>query len=232
MRHSPEIQEVSIVVLGSFSPEPVTPYWLAYHGLISKEEADEAVHSVNSPSVSQMDWGWGKFYIDLNRIQFRTSESPWVRAQDFIIKLITDVIPGSPSHAIGINIAAHFPLSFEDKEKLGHKLAPRETWGAWGENLHNVDPREQKNGLSSITMRQGTNLDHKDNSYIDVNISASNLLKPNGIRIYVNDHYSYSDNADAKASSNATATILTDRFEISLARSGTIIDDIIDGIKS
>lgn len=232
MRHSPEIQEVSIVVIGSFSPESITPYWLAFHGLISKEEADEATHTVNNPSVSQIDLGWGKFYVDPSRIQFKTSESPWVRAQDFVLKLITDVIPGTPSTAVGINLSAHYPLSFKEKEALGHRLAPREPWGKWGKKLQNSDAENQMNGLTAITMRQGSDLDHKYNTYIDAKISSSNLLKPNGIRIYINDHYSYSDVPEAKASSEVTAHILEDRFDLSINRSSTIIDEIIDGIKS
>jgi len=232
VRHSPEIQEVSIVVIGSFTPDAVTPHWLAFHGLISNEEAEEANFTSNHPSLSQIDLGWGKFYVDPNRIQFLTSQSPWVRAQDFILKLLTDVIPGTPSTAIGINISGHYLLSFDEKEKLGHRLAPREPWGSWGEKLNNSEAANQSNGLTSITMRQGSNLEHKHNTYIDANISSSGLLKPYGIRIYINDHYSYADTAEAKVSTEISAQILNDFFDASINRSSQIIDDILDGIKS
>lgn len=231
MRHSPEIQEVSIVVIGNFSPETISPYWLAFHGLISKEEAEEAT-VINSPSVSQIDLGWAQFYVDPARMQIRTSESPWVRAQDFVLKLLSDVIGGTPSTAVGINISTHYSLSFKEKETLGHKLAPRDPWGNWGAKLQNPDAEHQTNGLTSITMRQGSDLGHKFNSYIDANISSSDLLKPNGIRIYINDHYSYSDNPDAKASSEVTSQVLAERFDLSIERSSAIVDEIIDGIKS
>lgn len=232
VRHSPEIQEVSIVVIGSFSPESITPYWLAFHGLISKEEAGEANQIVNNPSQSQIDLGWGKFYADPGRIQFKTSESPWVRAQDFVLKLLTDVIPGTPSSAVGINLSAHFPLTFKEKEALGHRLAPRDPWGDWGKKLRNSDAEKQTNGLISVTMRQGSDLEHKHNAYIDANIGSSALLKPNGIRIYINDHYSYSDVPETKAGSDVTANIIAEQFDISIKRSNIIIDEIIDGIKS
>lgn len=232
VRHSPEIQEVSLVVIGSFSPDSITPHWLAFHGLISKEEAEEATHSANNPSVAQIDLGWGKFYVDSSRIQFKTSESPWVRAQDFVLKLLTEVIPGTPSHTLGINLAAHYPLTFKEKEALGHRLAPREPWGEWGKQLQNPDAEHQNNGLTAISMRQGSNLDHKHNVYIEASISSSNVLKPNGIRIYINDHYSYTDIPEAKVGSEASAQIIADRFDLSLKRSSMIIDEIIDGIKS
>lgn len=231
MRHSPEIQEVSIVVIGSFTPDAVTPHWLAFHGLISNEEAEEA-NFTSHPALSQIDLGWGKFYVDVNRIQFLTTQSPWVRAQDFVLKLLTDIIPGTPSTAIGINISCHYVLSFAEKEKLGHTLAPRDPWGAWGEKLKNSAVEDRSNGLISITMRQGSDLEYKHNLYVDANISSSNLLKPNGIRIYVNDHYSYSDAPEAKVSTDITAHILNEFFDFSLDRSSKIIDDIINGIKS
>lgn len=232
MRHSPEIQEVSIVVIGSFTPEAISPSWLAFHGLISAAEADEATLSSDGSTLSQIDLGWGKFFVGRNRIQFFTSQSPWVRAKDFILKLLIDVIPSAPSSALGINITGHYPLSFHEKERLGHRLAPREPWGDWGGNIKNADADHQASGLTSITMRQGVGLDCKYNLYIDVNISSSNLLKPNGVRIYVNDHYDFSDSADAKVSPEVTAKVLDEQFDLSLKRSNLIMDGIIEGAKS
>lgn len=229
MRHAPEIQEVSIVVVGDFNPDAINPHWLAFHELISAEEADEATTQVSTFSV-QIDLGWAKFYVDPNRVQILTSQSPWIRAHDFALKLLTDLIPSNAATALGINVSRHFPLSFKEREILGHKLAPREPWGKWGESLINTDSPD--NGLNSITMRQGSNLGAEFNAFVDVKVSTSPILKAAGIRIYVNDHYSFSENPKSKLSTMIAAETLATRFEESLARSGDIIDDILDGIKS
>ena len=228
MRHAPEIQEVSLVVVGDFSPETITPLWLAFHELISQPEAEEATVRT-STFGTQIDLGWGKFYVDPNRVQLLTSQSPWIRAHDFILKFL-EIIPSNAASALGINISRHFFLSFDEREKLGHRLAPREPWGKWGELLNNKESPE--NGLVNITMRQGANLDAEYNSYIDVKVSTSPILKSAGIRIYINDHYSFSDEPKSKLSTSFASHTLEKQFEVSLARSGEIIDGIVDGIKS
>lgn len=228
VRHAPEIQEVSIVVVGDFSPDTITPLWLAYHELISQPEAEEATVRTSTFST-QIDLGWGKFYVDPNRAQLLTSQSPWIRAYDFVLKFL-ELIPSNAASAVGINLARHFPLSSDEREKLGHMLAPRKPWGTWGELLNNKESPE--NGLVNITMRQGANLGAEYNSYVDAKVSTSPILKAAGIRIYINDHYSFSDEPKSKLSTSFAVQTLEKQFDVSLARSGDIIDGIVDGIKS
>lgn len=217
------------MVVGDFNPEAINPHWLAFHELISAAEAEEATTQTSTFSV-QIDLGWCKLYVDPNRIQILTSQSPWVRALDFVLKFLTDLLPSNASTALGINISRHFPLSFKEREEFGHRLAPREPWGKWGERLFNT--QTPANGLNSITMRQASDLEAPFNSYIDVKVSTSPILKATGIRIYVNDHYTFAEDPKSKLSTAIAAETLEANFERSLARSGEIIDDIMDGIKS
>lgn len=231
MRHKPEIEEVTIVVIGSFSPGIMNQHWLAYHDIISKEEADEARVTLTHPQVSQIDLGWGKFFANENRVQIATTQSPWIRAGDFIVKLLSEAAPGQPVTALGINVSTHYSLGFIEREDIGQRLAPREFWGEWGTKLKNPDPTNPKNGLTTITMRQGSDLPNKFNKYVDVRISASDEIKPSGIEIYINDHYTFQDDPDSSLSSQVAWKELTDQFEASLNRSHSIIDGIITRIK-
>lgn len=232
MKYQPEIEEVTVVVIGTFTSGIMSPHWLAFHGLISSQEAEEANIIFTHPDLSHFDLGWGKFLADPQRIQISTTQSPWIRASDFILKLLTEAIPGQPTRALGINVAAHYSLSHKEREAFGHRLAPREAWGNWGKYLDNADPRDSSNGLISITMRQGSDLPHKYNKYIDARIQASDSIKPSGIQIHINDHYAFQDEPEASLSSDVSAKLLNEQFDLSLRRSHSIIDDIISGIKS
>lgn len=232
MKHQPEIEEVTVVIIGTFTPGIMSPHWLAFHGLISNQEAEEATIAVTHPDISHFDLGWGKFLADAQRIQISTTQSPWIRTSDFILKLLSEAVPGQPTRALGINVAAHYSLTHKEREVLGHRLAPREPWGEWGRSLNNADPSISNNGLMSMTMRQSSELPQKHNKYIDARIQASDTIKPSGVQIHINDHYSFQDEPEAGLSSEIATKTLTDQFDISLERSHKIIDEIMDGIKS
>lgn len=232
MRHQPEIEEVTVVVIGTFTPGIMSPHWLAFHGLISSQEAEEASIIVTHPDISHFDLGWGKFLADAQRVQISTTQSPWIRASDFIVKLLSEAVPGQPTRALGINVAAHYALSYKEREALGHRLAPRGAWGNWGLRLDNADPSSADNGLISITMRQSTELSHKYNKYIDARIQGSDTIKPSGIQIHINDHYGFRDDPEAGLSSDVAVKLLSEQFDSSLKRSHIIIDEVINGIRS
>lgn len=232
MKHKPEVEEVTVVVIGSFTPGIMSPHWLAYHELISTQEAEEATSLLTHADISHFDLGWGRFLADSQRVQISTTQSPWIRVSDFMLKLLSEAIPGQPTRALGINIAAHYSLSHTEREALGHRLSPRDAWGRWGEKLFNEDPSISSNGLMSLTMRQSSDLNNKHNKYIDAKIQSSNTIKPSGILVHINDHYDFNDDAESTLSTAVSTKLLSEEFDSSLARSHSIIDDIMDGVKS
>lgn len=232
MRHRPEIEEVTVVVIGTFTPGVMSPHWLAFNGLISQDEANEASVTVTHPQVTQIDFGWGRFYADEQRVQVVTSQSPWIRACDFIQKLLSEVTPAQPTRALGLNVSAHYAVTAAEQEAIGHRLAPREIWGGWGANLHNENPSESANGLISITMRQGSNLPNRFNKYIDVRITGSSSIRPNGIEIFINDHYSFQEEPDAALGTQTVVNLISEQFEASLDRSHEIIDGIMGSLRA
>lgn len=209
----------------------MSAHWLAHHGLISESEADEAGTTVTHPDVSQIELGWGKFYADAQRLQFITTQSPWIRVHDFMAKLMGEAVPGQEVRALGINLSATYALSAKEREELGHRLAPREPWGDWGKHINNPDPNNSANGLISITMRQGSDLPNKFNKYIDVRIRASNNIRPSGLEIYINDHYNLQEDPDSLFGTGPAVALLSEQFNASIDRSENIIDQIMDGVK-
>ncbi|WP_131679669.1 hypothetical protein [Metapseudomonas furukawaii] len=222
---------MTIVIVGVFTPGIMSPFWFSFHGLVSTREAEEATVTLMTPELTQIDFGWGRFYADQQRIQVSTSQSPWVRASDLISKMLSEVLPGTTCRAVGINVSMDYPVTAEQRESLGQKLAPRDAWGNWGKRLNNADPTKPSNGLTLITMRQGSDLENPYNKYVDVSVKSSNILKPYGISIYINDHYSYMDEPDSSVNSEIAAKTLASEFEKSLERSHSIAEEIMQGVE-
>jgi len=231
VKNVPEIREISIVFVGDFIPEIITPQWLAWHNLISPQEAAEAAHTQHSAQVSKIDINWGKITVEPRRLQIATSESPLIRVKDLAIKILLDALPGTPINAVGINLACHYSIGAKEREAIGRKLAPRDVLGDWGEKTLNDDPNRSISGLTSIAYRQGTGLDCNENQYFDLKITTSRLITPNGITLSTNDHYSFNGEGDHKVSSRPAARLVDDRFEVSLERSTNTIDDVFASIK-
>lgn len=232
MRNVPEIQEISLVLVGDFLPEIITPQWLAWHELISSQEAAEAHHFQHSAQVSKIDISWGKVTVEQRRLQIATSESPLIRAKDFVVKLLLDALPGTPIDAVGINFACHYSVGAAERESIGRRLAPRDILGEWGNKTLNDDPNKSISGLTSISYRQGTGLEYDNNRYFDLKITTSRLIMPNGLMLSTNDHYSFADEGDHRVSSHPAARLIEDRFEPSMERSASTIDDVFSSIKS
>ncbi|MCQ4313485.1 hypothetical protein NAV33_16545 [Pseudomonas stutzeri] len=225
MSLTPDIEEVTIVIVGGFSPGLMSPHWFAFHELVSQQEAEEATVNLTTMEVSQIDFGWCKFYADLQRLQISTTQSPWIRISDLVSKLLADVLPGSSCVALGINTSLHFNVTSAQREKLGTSLAPREPWGGWGKDLFNVDHTAPSNGLISIAMRRSEGLENKYNQYVDVAIRGSNLLKPYGVNVHVNDHYAFGEEKEGGAS--IVEGLLAGEFERSISDARVVGVDIV-----
>ena len=70
----PEIENVSVVLIGSLNPAIFHPAWFAREGLIQQEEADRADVRIVSPDVSVFSIGWLVVEVTLDRFAARTSQ--------------------------------------------------------------------------------------------------------------------------------------------------------------
>lgn len=229
MKPSLEIHEASIVLVGRFDPLLITPGWLAHHEIVDVQDARTAEVAISHPEVSQFGFDWCKIFVDANRFQILTSQSPFIRISDFAVKVLSDLIPGIPVWAVGINNSRHYRVDPDQLNLFGERLAPREMWGAWGANAIN-EGVDRSSGLLSTSLRQGTNLPDRKDGHVDVRIEPSSQIK-GGLYVHVNDHFTFGTKDNINDSSEAVA-LLGEHFERSQIRAEEISSGIITSLQS
>jgi len=171
-----EAQTLAVVVLGTFNPPIISPWWLQSQGLLGETEAEEAEDLVVVPQLSQFNLPWLKVQVLQDRF-LMLSEDPleWDRLRDTILGVFT-VLRHTPVAAVGINVAYHYRLpSNAAWHELGDTLVPKEPWD--GLSLP---------GLRSLTIegaRPDVWLGH-----VRVRVEPSEAV-PNGLFVEHNDHY-------------------------------------------
>jgi hypothetical protein len=178
-QQKPEIEGVSIVLVGSFNPAIFHPVWFAREKLIQREEADRADLRIVSPDVTVFSIGWLGLEVTLDRFAARTTQ---IQHSDSLRDLVLgtfSLLRHTPVIKMGINRQGHFRSSNEEEwHKLGHRLAPKEPWAGLLE----------KPGMRRVQM-----LGQRTDQYqgrITVAVEPSLKLKPGfGVYFEVNDHY-------------------------------------------
>jgi len=77
MQPRPEIQGVSLVLRGDFTPAMFHPSWFAVQGLIGKEEAEVADVKIVHPDVTAFEMEWLRMRITRDRFQAATAQEPY-----------------------------------------------------------------------------------------------------------------------------------------------------------
>ncbi len=94
----PEIQGVSIVLLGDFNPKIFQPAWFAAQDLIRQQEADEADIKIIHPEVVSFATGqWLALEVTRERFVVSTTQDPYS-------KVMRDLVVGS------FELLQHTPL--------------------------------------------------------------------------------------------------------------------------
>lgn len=173
----PQIEGISIVLLGEFNPPIFQPAWFALHDLIRPEEAESAKIDVIHPEVVSLTIG--KIHLQVSRNRYYAST-----IDPSIYEILRDMTLGAfrllhhtPSDRIGMNWDLHFGLSSEETwHEVGNRIAPKEPWVGILE----------KPGMRTLTI-EGVRPD-KYRGFIRMRIEPSTTLHP-GIFININDHY-------------------------------------------
>jgi hypothetical protein len=211
----PELEDVSVVLVGSFNPAIFHPAWFAREKLIQQEEADRADIKVVAPEVSVFTIGWLALEVTLDRFAARTSQIQNLEPLRDLVRGTFGLLRHTPVKQMGINRQAQFRSPSENAwHQLGHRLAPKEPWAGLLE----------KPGMRRIQV-QGVRPDaHKGR--IAVAVEPSLKLKPFGAYIEVNDHY----DSDPEAKGNECdrmMEILSASWQTSLDRSMRIMQTIM-----
>ena len=230
MRIEPELSNVSVVLSGKFNPAIFTPAWFAMHGLLPERAAERASLAIAHQQVTEFSIDWLRLFVEPHRFLIETSQAPYIRLRDLVVRVFTEHLRHTPLKAFGINRHVHFLVSsFAARDRIGRALAPVEPWGDWGKDL-GLDG--EHGGMTSLTMSQVNPKKRPEGGRINVRVGPSSQIGNDRLGVYVavNDHYEI-DEANLGAGKRLMR-LLENGFDESLARSDGIIDHIMSLAKS
>src|SRR5690348_2318983 len=123
----PEIEEISVVVLGSFAPQMFHPEWFLRHGLV-REKATWDVKVVH-PELTSFEIDKIRFDVNSGRFQSTTNNPEFYEPIRDIVISCFSILNEIPLTAFGLNRSYHFKApSPEAWHNVGNKLAPKDMW--------------------------------------------------------------------------------------------------------
>ena len=177
MTEHPEIQSLSIILLGDFNPKIFQPAWFGAQNLIRSSEAEAADIQIVNQEISIFSVDWLQVQITRYRCSFATIQEAYYEVLYDLCLSTFKLLKHTPIRVMGINRWGHFhKRSLDELNMLGHKLAPKDLWNTI----------LQEPGMQSITL-QGKRED-RYKGYIRVTVEPSAKV-PKGVYVHVNDHY-------------------------------------------
>ena len=226
MRIEPEIDEVSIVVVGNFNPAIFTPAWFALHDLLPESAAAGANLLVAHPQITHFQADWLDLQVTTDRFKSETLLAPHIRVRDLTARVFKEHLPHTPLRAVGINRALHFRVrDLGARDRIGRKLAPVEPWGAWSQRL---GASGKQGGMTALTMTQVAPEGRPAGDRINVTVEPSNRIGEDALGVYVgvNDHYTAGETEEHQIGGRLME-VLEENFDHSLAWSESIINHIM-----
>ncbi len=223
----PEKNNVSIVFVGSLNPAIFSPAWFVANNLMSKDILDGAeVEIIHNQIAVFTVSDWLRIQVEPNRFIAATTEPPFVRLSDLVVRTFGEALIHTPISKMGINRQVHFSVGDEEtRNKIGMKLAPQEAWGEWAGYIAGKKP-EKRGGMVSVVMQQ-VDIDDRETGYIQAKVGPSPLIKNgSGVFVEVNDHYEIS-NDDSSDGAIRMTEILSKQFDNSIRHSEWIVDQIM-----
>ena len=225
MRIEPEIDGVSIVLLGDFNPAIFAPAWFALHGLLPRGATDGANVQIVCPQVTAFTFDWLRLEVVNNRFNVETLQAPHIHLRDLVLRTFKERVPHTPLKVLGINRGVHFRVrNPAERDRIGRTLAPVEPWGAWGRRL---ELGGEYSGMTLLTMSQNKPEGRPAYDQINITVEPSTRIddKRLGVYVRVNDHYTVVDGG-LEAGERLMALLEND-FEMSLERIKGIVDHVM-----
>lgn len=226
MRIEPEIAGVSLVLLGRFNPVIFTPAWFGWHQLLPRKIIEIADTNIAHPQITRFNADWLNIQVVPERIQIITSQPPYVRIRDLVVRIFREHLHHTPLTTVGINRDVHFCVQdHKQRDQLGKLLAPVEPWGDWARKL---DLDGERGGMVSLTMRQVNPCNRPAGGQINVKVEPSNMVAQEHLGVYVgvNDHYVVGD-VEPQMQTRKIVELIEEKFDDSLRRADEIIDHIM-----
>lgn len=206
----PEIESVSIVLVGSFNPKIFQPAWFAAENLIREEEEQAAKIELIHRQVAIFSLDWLHLQVTDEKFIATTTQSSFYEPLRDLVLGTFRLLRHTPILKMGLNRDCHLRMPSEDAwHAFGHRLTPQEPWSGILE----------KPGMRSLTM-EGVRPDNL-NGYIRVRVEPSVRVHP-GVFINTNDHYEVKDSAMVRGC-DEIIDILDQEWKSSLDRSAEIV---------
>ena len=215
MNTKPDVQTLSIVLVGNFNPRIFHPSWLAKHELIRNHEADNADIELSHNDVSIFSLEWLKLQVMLDKFSTITEQEPYFEVTRDLVCGIFRLLEHTPISGIGINRGAHIRMrSKESWNDLGHILAPKKRW----------EKALKQPGTMRISIR-GTRKDDY-NGHQNVRFEPSTRVHP-GVFIEFNDHFDI--DSSSTSCSDQIINILTEKWDTNKTDFEKIVDALMEG---
>src|SRR3989337_289929 len=133
MRIQPEHSNVSIVLVGSLNAAIFHPVLFVANDLFSKEILESSKVELVHHQLTAFNIGdWLNIRVEPSRFIAETSDPPFVRLSDLVVRTFGEVLTHTPISMLGINRRVHFSVGDEaTRNRIGQILAPQEAWGEW-----------------------------------------------------------------------------------------------------
>jgi hypothetical protein len=124
-----EIDQVSVVIVGSFNPTIFQPDWLASNNLIREEEAEAADIEIIHKQITSFSIEWLKVQATHDRLLFAASDASKQGPLKDVVVGAMGLLEHTPVTALGLNSDSHYHMQSEAEwHQLGHHYVPKETW--------------------------------------------------------------------------------------------------------
>lgn len=226
MRLETTADNVSIVLLGAFNSKIFHPAWLAMHGLISPEQADDADVRIVHSDITQFTAAYMTFDINSGRFAARCDTIHKDVIKDLVLVAFGEHLPHTPVWQLGINRSISFSCGSDDiRNKFGTLLAPKIPWGLWGSELEqSVNEDGFHGGMTRLVMRQIPRPDGlKGHIQADIRPESG---EQSIVIVEINNHFAIRD-ADETIGSVDAMEILIDRWQASMEDAENIVDGLM-----
>lgn len=202
-----QIYKCSIVVVGSFNPAIIQPFWLAQKKLIREQEAQTAKIEMIHGEITRFKLEWCEFDIINDRFEIKSTQQHMFGVMKDLIISIFNILKETPVRAYGINHILYYTIPDNERYyELGNRLGSLTNWHGLLE-----DPR-----LYSFDIGEVKRQDGKKGTYrVRLGPTDIPLPAPYGIMIAINDHYELTEINSAKE----FVTSIADSFDSSTQRS-------------
>ena len=226
----PQIDQAGLVLSGSFDPSVFVPKWFAQHEMMGQKEAENLEIS---QTKQELRFKTDAFELRARPTSFEivSSDSHFEHIKDLTISCFGKVLPDIPVKVLGICRRIHFDAgSFEVRDRVGSRLAPKEPWGEWGKQIEEMSKRslEEHGGMISITMYQPRL--ESDGRRIDVQAVVEPSFVVNnasGIFIEVDNYFRLDEDEPEIRDASLAVRVLEDHWESSLKRAEMIFDQVM-----